>query len=138
MEPAGDWGSCTKTYKNTTDIMTHSLEQLMIEIASFIDERDWQQFHSPKNLSMALLVETAELLEIFQWQTEEQSSTPDETTLVRIEEEIGDVMIYLATLSQKFHIHPMEAALKKMKKNRVKYPAELVHGKADKYTSYSS
>ncbi len=118
--------------------MTHSLEQLMIEIDSFIDERDWQQFHSPKNLSMALLVETAELLEIFQWQTEEQSSSPDEETLVRIEEEIGDVMIYLATLSEKFNIHPMEAALKKMKKNRVKYPPELVQGKADKYTSYSS
>jgi len=116
----------------------HVQKKLVTEIASFVDERDWQQFHSPKNLAMALTVEAAELLEIFQWQTESQSTQPDKETLAKIEEEIGDIMIYLITLSEKFNLNPIEAALKKMAINKKKYPAELARGKADKYTNYEN
>lgn len=115
----------------------HSIKKLREEITAFVADRDWQQFHSPKNLTMALSVEVAELAEIFQWQSEKESYLPDNRTLSKIEEEIGDVMIYLTTLSLKFGINPVEAALKKMILNRQKYPADRVKGKSDKYDTYS-
>lgn len=114
----------------------HSFKNLTSDISSFIAERDWQQFHSPKNLVMALSVETAELTEIFQWQTEKDSYTPNSATHARIEEEIGDIMIYLTTIAEKFNINPIEAAVKKVAKNRKKYPADMVRGKSDKYDTY--
>lgn len=112
------------------------MKKLQHEIREFVAERDWQQFHSPKNLAMALSVETAELLEIFQWLTEEESSTVDDETLNHIEEEIGDVMIYLTTLAYKFNIDPIQAAKKKMKTNIRRYPVETVRGKSTKYSKY--
>jgi dCTP diphosphatase len=112
------------------------MEKLQKEIRKFVTERDWQQFHSPKNLAMALTVETAELQEIFQWLTEEASYSVDNETLGRIEEEIGDVMIYLTTLAAKYNIDPIEAAMKKMKNNIEKYPADTVRGKSAKYDTY--
>jgi dCTP diphosphatase len=112
------------------------MEKLQKEIRKFVTERDWQQFHSPKNLAMALTVETAELQEIFQWLTEEASYNVDNEILGRIEEEIGDVMIYLTTLAAKYDIDPIEAAKQKMKKNIKKYPADKVRGKSAKYDTY--
>ena len=112
------------------------MEKLQKEIRKFVEERDWQQFHSPKNLAMALTVETAELQEIFQWLTEEASYSVDSERLDHIEEEIGDVMIYLTTLAAKFDIDPIEAAMKKIQKNIEKYPAEKVRGKSAKYDKY--
>ena len=112
------------------------MTNLQKEIQKFVAERDWQQFHSPKNLAMALTVETAELQEIFQWLTEEASYSLDSETLEHIEEEIGDVMIYLTTLAAKFDINPIEAALKKIQRNMEKYPAEKVRGKSAKYDKY--
>jgi len=112
------------------------MEKLQKEIRKFVTERDWQQFHSPKNLAMALTVETAELQEIFQWLTEEASYDVDHETLGRIKEEIGDVMIYLATLSAKYDINPIEAAREKMKRNIKKYPADKVRGNSAKYDTY--
>ena len=114
----------------------HLLKKLTEEISTFVQEREWQQFHSPKNLAMALSVECAELVEIFQWKTERESYTADRETLKKIEEEIGDIMIYLTTLSLKFNIDPLQAALEKMEINRAKYPAEKVKGSAKKYSSY--
>jgi len=112
------------------------LKKLTEEISRFIDERDWQQFHSPKNLAMALSVEVAELTEIFQWLSEKESYTPDKKTYAHIEEEVGDIMIYLSTIANKFDIDPINAAVKKMQKNREKYPADKVRGKSDKYDRY--
>lgn len=100
------------------------MEKLRNEIDSFIANRNWQKFHSPKNLAMALTVETAELLEIFQWMTPEESSHPTSDILSHIEEEIGDVMIYLTTIATSFGLDPMDAAHKKLRLNEKKYPAE--------------
>lgn len=99
------------------------MDKLQQEIKAFIKQRDWSQFHTPKNLSMALSVEVAELVEIFQWLTPEQSQKLEGKTLEHLEEEIGDVMIYLTTIAMKHGINPIDAARKKIVKNAVKYPA---------------
>jgi dCTP diphosphatase len=83
-------------------------------IKAFIEERDWEQFHSPKNLAMALSVEVAEIVEHFQWLTEEQSRNPPPEKLAEIREEIGDVMIYLVELADKLGVDPVEAAKAKL------------------------
>jgi dCTP diphosphatase len=110
--------------------------RLVDELERFVAERDWEQFHSPKNLAMALSVEVAEIVEHFQWLTEEQSYDLTPAKLAEIRQEIGDVMIYLAELADKFGVDPVEAARAKVEINKEKYPAALVKGKADKYTEY--
>ena len=113
------------------------MEDLRNAISAFISERDWEQFHSPKNLAMALSVEVAEVVEHFQWLTEEDSKNLPPEKLAEVREEIGDVMIYLTELADKLGIDPLEAAKAKMMINGQKYPAELVKGKASKYTEYA-
>lgn len=100
------------------------MEKLQEEIAAFVRERNWSSFHTPKNLAMALSVETAELVEIFQWLTPEESVNLDPETRDHLEEEIGDIMIYLTTLATRFQMDPITAAHKKMVKNGKKYPVE--------------
>ena len=113
------------------------MEDLRGAIGTFIAERDWEQFHSPKNLAMALSVEASEILEHFQWLTEEQSRNLPPEKLAEVRQEIGDVMIYLTELAEKLDVDPVEAAKAKLEINRQKYPAELVRGKASKYTEYA-
>jgi dCTP diphosphatase len=113
-----------------------SLDDLQGAISAFIRERDWEQFHSPKNLAMALSVEVAEIVEHFQWLTEEESQNLPPEKLAEIREEIGDVMIYMTELADKLGIDPVEAAKTKVAINEQKYPAALVKGKARKYTEY--
>src|SRR5215207_7607941 len=120
--------------KSTVGREELGLEDLRSSIGEFIAERDWEQFHSPKNLAMALSVEVAEIVEHFQWLTEEQSKNLPPETLAEIRQEIGDVMIYLTELADKLGIDPVEAAKAKVVINGQKYPAELVQGKASKYT----
>jgi len=112
------------------------MNDLRDRLREFVDERDWRQFHTPKNLSMALAGEAAEIMEIFQWLTPEQSANMPEEKMAEIREEIGDVLIYLIRLADELGIDPLDAAFKKMERNRVKYPADLVRGRADKYTAY--
>jgi dCTP diphosphatase len=112
------------------------LEDLRTEIREFVAERDWEQFHSPKNLAMALSVEASEIVEHFQWLTEEQSRNLPPEKLAEIREEIGDVMIYLAELAVALGVEPIEAARSKLEINKQKYPVDLVKGKASKYTEY--
>ena len=112
------------------------MEDLRSAIRVFIRERDWEQFHSPKNLAMALSVEASEIVEHFQWLTEEQSQNLPPEKQAEIREEIGDVMIYLTELADKLGIDPVEAAKAKVDINEQQYPAELVKGKAAKYTEY--
>jgi dCTP diphosphatase len=112
------------------------MNELRDAIKTFIGERDWEQFHSPKNLAMALSVEVAEVVEHFQWLTEEQSTNLPPEKLAEVREEIGDVMIYLIELADKLGIDPVEAAKAKVEINGQKYPANLVKGKASKYTEY--
>jgi dCTP diphosphatase len=114
-----------------------TLDDLARRLQRYADARDWNQFHSPKNLATALSVEVAEILEHFQWLTQEESRALREEKLAEIREEIGDVLIYLVRLADVLDIDPMEAALDKLAKNEEKYPAERVRGKALKYTEYS-
>ena len=112
------------------------MEDLRNAIKRFIDDRDWEQFHSPKNLAMALSVEVSEVVEHFQWLTEDQSQNLPHDKLAEVRLEIGDVMIYLTELADKLGIDPIEAAKAKVEINGQKYPADLVKGKASKYTEY--
>lgn len=110
------------------------MEELIQKLREFTKERDWNKFHSPKNLAMALTVETAELLEEFQWLTEEQSRHPDEERLKRIKDEISDVMIYLVLLSDSLGVDLLTSAFEKIEKNQQKYPVDKAKGSAKKYT----
>jgi dCTP diphosphatase len=112
------------------------MEELIKKLREFAAERDWEQFHSPKNLAMALAVEIAEIIEHFQWLTEEQSRNLDPAVLMKVREEIGDVQIYLARLADQLGVSPLEAALDKLEINRNKYPPEKARGKATKSTDF--
>jgi len=98
------------------------MEKLQTALRQFAADRDWQQFHTPKNLCMALSVETAELTEIFQWRKGENSREVNDATRQHVAEEIGDVMIYLSMLADKFDLNPLDCAKEKMKLNAIKYP----------------
>ena len=112
------------------------MNDLLREIRMFNQERDWEQYHSPKSLSMALMIEAGELAEHFQWLTEDESRDVPIDKREKIKEEIGDVLIYLTNLADKLDIDPVQAAHEKLEKNRRKYPAEKVRGKAKKYNEY--
>lgn len=114
------------------------MEDLVQKLRKFTKERDWDQFHSPKNLAMALSVEVAEIVEHFQWLTEEQSQELSADKLFELKEEIGDVLIYLIRLADKLGIDPINAALEKIEKNGKKYPVEKVKGKPLKYMEYKN
>ena len=110
--------------------------ELIKKIKQFRQERDWGQYHSPKNLVMALSVEVAELVEHFQWLTQKESQNLPDEKLDQVRDEIGDILIYLANLSEKLGIDPVQAAHEKIEKNQKKYPAEIVKGKHSKYSEY--
>ncbi|KPJ91105.1 MAG: nucleotide pyrophosphohydrolase [Gammaproteobacteria bacterium SG8_11] len=112
------------------------LQQLKIRLREFAEERDWDQFHSPKNLSMALIGEAAELVEHFQWSTQAQSSNVSHEQLSEIELELADIFLYLVRLADKLNVDLLKAASKKIEINAQKYPAHKVKGKSDKYTAY--
>jgi NTP pyrophosphatase (non-canonical NTP hydrolase) len=112
------------------------LEEIKLKVRHFADQRDWNQFHSPKNLVMALGVEAAELSEIFQWLTEEQSGQLSEEMRARVADEIADVQVYLVRLADRLEIDIASSVTAKMKKNEAKYPAELVRGSSKKYSEY--
>ncbi len=111
-----------------------SLKGLQGDIRAFAKTRDWEQFHTPKNLSMALSVEVAELMEHFQWLSPQQSLTLDPPKLEEVSQEIGDVLIYLTRLADVLGIDPVDAAFRKMQLNEIKYPVEKSKGIAAKYT----
>jgi dCTP diphosphatase len=113
--------------------MEREMNELIKEIRRFNRERDWDQFHTPKNLAMALVVEAGELAENFQWLTPEQSQHLNEKALSQVREEIGDVLLYLVNLADRLKIDPIKAAGDKLVKNAEKYPVQQVKGKAIKY-----
>jgi dCTP diphosphatase len=110
------------------------LKKLAETLEKFTVNRDWNQFHSPKNLSMALSVEVAELVEEFQWLTELQSAKLSPEKLAKVKEEIGDVLNYLVLICSKLNINLISAANEKIKKNELKYPVGKAKGNAKKYT----
>ena len=109
------------------------LDKYKAKIKEFANDRDWDQFHDPKNLSMALSAEIGELLDIFQWLTSEQSKNLSDQDLKLAKEELGDIMIYLIRLSDKLGIDLEEAVQEKLESNADKYPVELSKGNATKY-----
>ena len=115
---------------------TSDLLLLRDKLRAFADVRDWDQFHSPKNLSMALMVEVAELMEHFQWLTESQSGALEDKHKPAVAEELADVLLYLVRLSDKLGVDLLEAALHKIEKNAAKYPADKVRGSSKKYSEY--
>lgn len=116
--------------------MSERLDQIKEQLRVFAAERDWDQFHSPKNLSMALIAEAAELVEHFQWITEDQSRNLDQSKLAEVELELADIQIYLLRLADKLQLDLLKAVEKKMLMNSQKYPADRVRGSSKKYTEY--
>ncbi|HET7812533.1 MAG TPA: nucleotide pyrophosphohydrolase [Steroidobacteraceae bacterium] len=110
------------------------LSQLRDLLREFAAERDWDQFHSPKNLASALAVEAAELLERFQWLTEDQSRRLPPAELAKVREEMADVLNYLVRLADKLDVNLIEAARDKINLNAQKYPIEKSRGSARKYS----
>jgi len=112
------------------------IKKFQSEFRTFVAEREWDQFHTPKNLAMALAGEGGELMEHFQWLTPEQSVDLPGETLTEVAQEIADIQIYLATLADRLGVEIGPAVARKMKLNAEKYPAERVRGSARKYTDY--
>ena len=110
-----------------------SLDSLRDRLRVFIAERDWDQFHNPKNLAMALVAETGELVEHFQWLTPEQADSLPPGTRAEVEHEIADVLIFLVELADRLNIDPLAAAERKLALNAQKYPVEKARGRATKY-----
>ena len=113
-----------------------TLQDLKLKMADFVRERDWEQFHTPKNISMSIAIEAAELMEHFQWLTVEQSQQLDSKALADIGEELADIVIYSLSMANFLKLDLAETVLAKMEKNIRKYPADKVQGKSHKYTYY--
>lgn len=116
--------------------MSDSLENLRAKINVFVTERDWAQFHTPKNLAMAMIVEAAELVEQFQWDTpqESQNLTPEKREAVA--HELADTFVYLLRIAEVLEIDLIAAANNKINLNAQKYPVEKARGSNAKYTKY--
>ncbi len=112
------------------------LNEIKENLRKFALARDWGQFHSPKNLSMALAGEAGELLEVFQWLTEEQSRHLTQEQRKAAVEEMADVFLYLLRLADQMDVDLLEAATRKIKINESKYPEDKVRGSSKKYTEY--
>ncbi|XP_030589887.1 glutamyl-tRNA(Gln) amidotransferase subunit B, mitochondrial [Archocentrus centrarchus] len=115
-----------------------SIEDIRRMQAEFTDERDWNQFHQPRNLLLAMVGEVGEVAELFQWKGEVAEGLPDwtETEREQLAHELSDVLIYLVELAEKCRVDLPKAVLRKMALNRLKYPASKVQGSAKKYTEY--
>ena len=116
--------------------MKDAIVDITEKLRRFAEERDWERFHSPKNLAMAMTVEVAELVEHFQWLTEEQSNnlSPEKKALVA--EEIADIQIYLICMADKIGINIHDSVRIKIRQNEKKYPPDRVRGDARKYSEY--
>ncbi len=112
------------------------MKELIKNIRKFAQKRDWDQFHSPKNLAMALSVEMAEIVEHFQWLTQAESKNLNPVKLSEVKGEIADVMIYLIRLADRLGIDPVQAAEEKLQLNEKRYPVEKAKGSAVKYTDF--
>jgi dCTP diphosphatase len=109
------------------------LEALRDDLRDFSAARDWEQFHSPKNLAMALAAEAGELLEIFQWLTEEQSRALQPKQQQAARDEVADILLYLVRIADRLGIDPIVEARRKLQVNERKYPADKARGNAKKY-----
>lgn len=113
--------------------MSKSIQDLTRDIVAFRDARDWKQFHSPKNLSMSLVLEATEVMEHFQWKSEQEIGDYVATHREDIGEELADTLYYVLLISQDLGIDIVEMAQKKLMKNEAKYPISKAKGKHTKY-----
>lgn len=113
-----------------------NFERIKKALATFSREREWEQFHSPKNLAMALSVEVAEIVEHFQWLSEEEANTLSTEKRQAIAEEIADTQMYLLLLAEKLNVDIIESVNQKIAKNAEKYPIEKSKSSSKKYTEY--
>lgn len=115
-----------------------SFREIRDKIKKFIKDRDWEKYHSPKNISMSIAIEAAELMEHFQWLTIGQSKRllQDKKKRIEIEDELADIAIFILDFCNLFDINLEKIILRKLEKTAQKYPAHLVRGKAHKYTYY--
>ena len=109
------------------------MQELSEKIKQFSEDRDWQKFHTPKNLAAAISIESSELLEHFLWLTPEQSRDLDADKKQKVADEVGDILIYLTNFCNQLDIDPVKAAHEKLKKAALKYPVEKAKGIAKKY-----
>lgn len=121
---------------NNSGTMSSDLLVLRDIVRQFAEERDWQQFHTPKNLAMALSVEVAELLEHFQWLPTGADHELDDSQRIGIRHELADSLVYLIRLADQVNVDLYSAVLEKMQLNREKYPVDKVKGQSRKYTYY--
>jgi NTP pyrophosphatase (non-canonical NTP hydrolase) len=117
-------------------VLQNDLAEIREIMRQFVSERDWDKFHTPKNLATALSVEASELLEPFQWLVSGDKSELDEVKLTAIRHEMADVLVYLVRLADKLDVDLLQAVQEKMVLNRAKYPADKVRGDARKYSEY--
>jgi len=115
-----------------------TLQDLQQQLKAFAQERDWEQFHSPKNLAMALIVEAAELVEHFQWLKQSESEQLPADKHQEVVHEMADILVYLLRLAERLDVDLLEAVQQKMKINAAKYPADKVRGSNKKYTEYEN
>ncbi len=113
-----------------------SIDQLRARVNQFVEARDWAQFHSPKNLAMAMIVEAGEVVEHFQWMTEDESRQLDDAQKEQVGHELSDTFVYLLRIAEVCGIDLIEAANKKIDLNAKKYPVEKAKGSNAKYTEY--
>ena len=114
--------------------MNEDLQDIIEKLIQFRDERDWAQFQTAKNLAISISLEAAELLEHFQWTTEDEDLSQEKIN--SLSEEVADILIYLLLFANKLDIDPVQAVQDKIEKNAKKYPADQVRGKSAKYTEY--
>jgi NTP pyrophosphatase (non-canonical NTP hydrolase) len=114
------------------------IKELQRKVIAFRNERDWAQYHNPKDLAISLSLEAAELLEIFQWKSGEEVEAirQNESDRQRVKEELGDIFIYALNLSDAFGFDPAEVISEKLEINEKKYPKDRVKGRAEKYNEY--
>jgi dCTP diphosphatase len=116
--------------------MNDSLANLRAKINAFVAERDWAQFHTPKNLAMAMIVEAAELVEQFQWDSPQESQQLSPEKREAVSHELADTFVYLLRIAEVLEIDLIDAANEKIALNAIKYPVEKAKGSNAKYTKY--
>ncbi|HSH86117.1 MAG: nucleotide pyrophosphohydrolase [Methylophilus sp.] len=116
--------------------MADSIDALRARVNNFVEERDWAQFHSPKNLAMSMIVEAAEVVEHFQWMTEQESRQLDADIREKVGHELADTFVYLMRIAEVCGIDLIAAANAKIDLNAQKYPVDKCKGSNDKYTKY--
>jgi len=112
------------------------IEFLRRKVRDFISERDWEQFHNPKDLAMSISIESSELMELFQWKTREEVEEiqDDPETVAELRRELADIIIYSISLANALDVDISEIVLEKLRENQRKYPVDKVKGSAKKYT----